>query len=196
MKCRVLSISCATGFGWGRETPRGKLYPANPYLICGQGYVNLNQFYKSDVKCRITLGHLDQYGTTWLYCETVIQWNSRGDRFVWFKLNAWSVEAHSTIPKWLKVLRVQWWRDCETVSEKPLKQAMNCFTVKMHTTTMQTNKFWNQKWKLSSRSFKLQINRDLNSGEMHLSGQTQNGVNFDFTLNLTLKIKVDRSTKQ
>ena len=55
----------------------------------------------------------------------------------------------------------------------------------MHT-TMEMNRFWNYKWKWSSRSFKLQINRDLNSGEMHLwtkfgnwncddlsSGQTQ-----------------------
>ena len=36
----------------------------------------------------------------------------------------------------------------------------------MHTTTMQTNRFEIKKW--SSMSFKLQIDKDLNSGEMHL----------------------------
>ena len=74
----------------------------------------------SDVKRRNTLG---RHGCI----VNVILWNSPGDHFVQFKLNARSVEAL------FHYLRVQWWRDCETVSET-LKQAVDCFTVYMHIT--------------------------------------------------------------
>ena len=70
-------------------------------------------------------------GTTWLYCEIVILWNSLGDDFVWLKLSTTAVEAplssrgpikhyssRGPITLWLCVLHVHWCRDCETVPEQ------------------------------------------------------------------------------
>ena len=72
----------------------------------------------------------------------------------------------------------------------------------MHTTTMQTNNFWNQKWERSSRSIKLWVDgvltvlkcicgRNLEilswTGDELTHGQAQNGVNFDFEVKFDLE---------
>ena len=99
------------------------------------------------------------YGTKWSYCETVILWNSIGSDFVWSKLSTTAQEAPfhfgCAFPMciWCRIA---------------LRQIRECFTVPMHTTTMQINKFWNKKWGWSSRFIKPRIYRDLNSAKMNL----------------------------
>ena len=83
-----------------------------------------------------TVNNNTVYGTTWSYCETVILWNSL---CVWFCLTT-AVESPFHIGCAFSMCT-----GVETVKQSlsALKQTRNCFTVSMHTTTMQTNNFWN-----------------------------------------------------
>ena len=81
-----------------------------------------------------------------IWHNMVVLWNShtvKQSRWWFCLIEIKHYSSRGPITLWLCVLHMHWCRDCETVPEQDWNKARGCFTVSMHTATMQTNKFWN-----------------------------------------------------
>ena len=81
-----------------------------------------------------------------IWHNMVVLWNSHTVKQYRWRFCLIQIKHYSTrgpIPLWLCVPHVHWCIDCAKSPYTALKQTRDCFTVSMHTATMQKNKFWN-----------------------------------------------------